>query len=204
MIRYLREESDRLGGFKSGIEKNSAKWTNNEILPAKIQIQIDQLTAKEKLIEETKTLLNQQQFEAKGLQQTAAKLGDQIENYIYAFHPDEPEKLLDYGLEPRKPYTKKQAPTTKPVVSIHDDTDGEGFILTTQSDPDAEIYEWYKGIGTDPSKPEIIPSMTLLKTTKKITFVDDDVVKGVRVFYKVRAINNKGEGPWSEPVSKVQ
>ena len=204
MIRYLREEYDRLAGFKSGIEKNSAKWANNEITPVIIQAQIDQLSDQEKLVESTKTLLNQQQLSAKEIQQKAAKLGDQIENYINAFHPNDAEKLLDYGLEPRKQYTKKQIPTTKPVITIQDDTDGEGFILATQTDPDAELYEWYKGVGADASKPDIIPVMALMKTTKKTSFVDDDVVKGVRVFYKVRAINNKGEGPWSEPVSKVQ
>jgi len=38
--------------------------------------------------------------------------------------------------------------------------------------------------------------MTLFKTTRKISFVDDDVVKGQRVFYKVRAVNPAGVGPW--------
>lgn len=204
MIRYIRAESERLGKYKSGVEKYSAKWANNEVTPAVIQAQIDLLNAKETQIENTRLLLNQQQLEARTLQQSAAKFGDKVENYIYAYHTDEPEKLLDYGLEPRKPYVKKQVPTTKPVVNIQDDTDGEGFILSTQSDPDAEMYEWYKGVSADATKPEIIPPMTLLKTTKKISFVDDDVVKGQRVFYKVRAVNSKGEGPWSEPVSKVQ
>ena len=46
--------------------------------------------------------------------------------------------------------------------------------------------------------------MKLYKTTTKTPFVDDDVFKGVRYFYKVRAINAAGEGPWSEAVSRVQ
>jgi hypothetical protein len=66
------------------------------------------------------------------------------------------------------------------------------------------MYEWHKGIGSDPAKTDVIPVMTLFKTTKKITFVDDDVVKGQSVFYKVRAVNSTSEGPWSEPVSRVQ
>lgn len=204
MIRYLRDENDRLTRFKGGMEKHTAKWAGNELTPVIIQDQINLLDAKEKQIEETKTLLNQQQMEAKILQQAAVKLGDQVENFINGFHSNEPEKLLDYGLEPRKSYTKKQAPVTKPQISIQDDYDGEGFILTTQSDPDAEMYEWYKGIGADPTKPDLTPAMTLLKTTKKTSFVDDDVVKGMRVFYKVRVTNSKGDGPWSEAVSKVQ
>jgi hypothetical protein len=204
MIRYLRDESDRLAGFKKGVVKYPGIWTNNVHTPVSIQAQIDLLDAKEVQIEETKKLLNQQQMEAKVLQQASSKLGDEIENFIYAFYPDEPEKLLDYGLEPRKPYTKKQIPSAKPVLTIQDDKDGEGFILTVTTDPDAEMHDWYKGIGADPTRPDLIPAMTLLKTTKKTSFVDDDVAKGVRVFYKVRATNNKGDGPWSEPVSKVQ
>jgi hypothetical protein len=204
MIRYLREESDRLSGFKSGILKNSTKWAANATTTDTIQSNIDLLNAKEKQIENTQTLLAQQQLEAKTLKLTCSKFGDEVENFIYAYHPGEQEKLLDYGIEPRKSYTKKQMPSSKLLVSIQDDTDGEGFILTTQSDADADMYEWYKGVGADAAKPDIIPVMMLFKTTKKITLVDDDVVKGTRVFYKVRAINSKGEGPWSEAVSKVQ
>lgn len=46
--------------------------------------------------------------------------------------------------------------------------------------------------------------MKNFKTTKKTSFVDDEVPKGVRVFYRVRAANTNGVGPWSEAVSKVQ
>jgi hypothetical protein len=40
--------------------------------------------------------------------------------------------------------------------------------------------------------------------TKKTSFVDDDVPKGTRIFYRVRAANTKGVDPWSEAVSMVQ
>ena len=66
------------------------------------------------------------------------------------------------------------------------------------------MYECFKGISADPTKTDIIPVLSPFKTTRKLSFVDDDVVKGQRVWYKVRAINAAGEGPWSEPVSRVQ
>jgi hypothetical protein len=204
MIQYLRDESDRLKDFKGGIEKHPEVWSNNSYTPVLIQTQIDLLDTKEKQIDGTKKLLHQQQIEARALQQSTSRIGDEIENYVYAYHPHEPEKLLDYGLAPRKAYTKKQVPSTKPVITITDDVDREGFILTVSADPDAEMYDWQKGVGADPTRLDIIPAMALLKTTKKLSFVDDDVVKGTRVFYKVRAVNNKGEGPWSEAVSRVQ
>lgn len=204
MLQYLRDEIDRLNGFMMGRLKYPEKWANNEVTDADIKTSIDSLAAAEKQIEEIKTLLLQKQAEAKDLKTKAVKLGDKVENFINGYHTDEPQKLIDYGLAPKKQYSKKSSPSTKLTISIQDDTDGEGFILTTSSDPDADMYEWYKGLGVDPSKTDVIPIMTLLKTTKKISFVDDDVPKGVRVFYKVRATNNKGDGPWSEPVSRVQ
>jgi hypothetical protein len=204
MLQYLRDEIDRLTGFKLGITKYPDKWANNEVTEADIKTSIDSLEAAEKQIEEIKNLLSQKQIEAKALKTHAVKLGDKVENFINGYHAGEPQKLIDYGLEPKKQYVKKQAPSTKLLITIQDDTDGVGFILTTTADPDAEMYEWQKGLGTDAAKIDIIPTMTLLKTTKKISFVDDEVPKGVRVFYKVRGVNGKGDGPWSEAVSRVQ
>ena len=204
MIRYLRDEIDRLKGILSGRLKNPDKWQNNEVTDAEIQSAVDSLLDAEKQIEDTQTLLSQKQSTAKIIKLNAAKLADKLENFINAFHSDEPEKLLDYGLEPKKSRSKKQIPVEKLLISIKDDTDGEGFILSTTADSNADMYEWQKGVSDDASKTEVIPTMTLLKTTRKITFVDNDVKKGVRVFYRVRAVNSQGEGPWSEPVSRVQ
>ncbi len=204
MLQYLRAEIDRLNGFMFGRAKNPEKWANNEVTEAEIKTSIDSLAAAEKQIEEIKNMLSQKQAEAKNLKAIAVKLGDKVENFINGYHADEPQKLIDYGIEPKRQYTRKQAPVNKLLVLIQDDTDGEGFILTTNPDPDADMYEWYKGFGADPAKTDIIPPMNPLKTTKKISFVDDDIPKGVRVFYKVRPVNSKGDGPWSEPVSRVQ
>ena len=87
---------------------------------------------------------------------------------------------------------------------LQDDTDGEGFIVSTQFDANADFYEWQKGFGSSPSDTNTIPELKNFKTTKKTNFVDDEVPKGVRVFYRVRAANTNGVGPWSEAVSRVQ
>ncbi|MCL5028927.1 MAG: hypothetical protein M1480_07895, partial [Bacteroidetes bacterium] len=42
---------------------------------------------------------------------------------------------------------------------------------------------------------DVVPEMKFFKATKKAAFVDDDVVKGVRYFYRVRATNTAGAGP---------
>ncbi|HRH48838.1 MAG TPA: fibronectin type III domain-containing protein [Panacibacter sp.] len=48
------------------------------------------------------------------------------------------------------------------------------------------------------------PPYSHYKTTKKLTFTDDDVKRGQRYFYRVRGLDRNGYGEWSEPVSRVQ
>ena len=50
----------------------------------------------------------------------------------------------------------------------------------------------------------MLPDLNNFKTTRKRSFVDNDIPRGVRVFYRVRAANRSGVGPWSDPVGKVQ
>jgi hypothetical protein len=204
MIKYLSELSDRLKALNNGMLKNPNTWANHEITAEIVQQKIDELTDKEGEIEGLKESIAIAQTSARTPQVADEKFVEKLENFVFAYYTETPEKLIEYDLTARKEAKPKPAITRKLTITIQDDTDGEGFILTTQVDTDAEMYEWYKGISTDPTKTDVIPPMTLLKTTKKITFVDDDVIKGQRVFYKVRAVNSTSEGPWSEPVSRVQ
>ena len=48
MLRYMRDEVERLTGFKEGMEKNPTKWANNDITPAAVQTHIEALITKEK------------------------------------------------------------------------------------------------------------------------------------------------------------
>jgi len=134
----------------------------------------------------------------------AIKKADEIESSAIAYEKNDPVKLSLYGIALKKEKVRRPAPTSSLHPAIVDDSDGAGFVLSTNSDPVGDQYEWLKGSGADPTKTDLIPEMRLLKSTTKTSFDDDDVAKGVRYFYKVRAINAAGEGPWSEAVSKVQ
>lgn len=90
------------------------------------------------------------------------------------------------------------------IPTITDDKEGEGFIASTQTDPNADYYEWQKGYGTNAADDNVIPEMKNYKTTKKTSFVDDEVPKGIRIFYRVRAANTNGVSSCCESVSKVQ
>jgi hypothetical protein len=59
-------------------------------------------------------------------------------------------------------------------------------------------------VGTNAADDKTIPELKNFKTTKKTSFVDDEVAKGVRIFYRVRAADTNGVGLWSEAVSRVQ
>jgi len=204
MIKYLFDSSLRLKTLKSGMEKNAALWESQPDKPEAIQLKIDALAAKEKEIDDMKASLSVKQSEAHALSNEAEGYADRVESIAIGLENSNAEKLNEYGIKLRKAITKKPAPTQVLIPVLEDDSDGVGFVVSTQPDVNADIFEWQKGTGTDASKTDTIPEMKLFKTTTKTYFVDDDIPQGIRIFYRVRAVNSAGQGPWSQPVSRVQ
>ena len=62
-------------------------------------------------------------------------------------------------------------------------------VTSEKYNPNTDYYEWQKGMGANASDANTIPELKNFKTAKKTSFVDDEVPKGVRVFYRVRAAN---------------
>jgi hypothetical protein len=204
MIKYLSEAAGRLEILKRGMEGNPEIWEVQPENVAKVQVKIDLLKAKEKELETLKDTMATKQAEAHILSGECEDYADRIELIAIGVIGNNQEKLIPYGIALRKESIKKSAPTKVLLPILVDDTDGVGFIITISSDPDAYHYEWEKGENTDASKPNVIPEMKFFKISAKASFVDDDVKKGVRTFYRVRAVNRAGVGPWSEAVSRVQ
>ncbi len=204
MTMYLTDIVNRLTGFVSGMQKSPELWTKEGETVEAVQAVITDLNTSNKAVEDAKDLLSTAHADARKIQVSATKFADLLENSVIAYEKSDPDKLSRYGISLRKVKTSKPAPTSIIHPSLRDDTDGIGFIVSCNADSNAEQYEWYKGNNSDASKTDIIPEMKLYKTTTKTSFVDDEVLKGVRYFYKVRAINPAGEGPWSEAVSRVQ
>jgi hypothetical protein len=204
MIKYLADPCTRLTKLKQGMEANPTVWQNQPETPAKVQIKIDLLTVKEKELEDLKELMVTRQAEAHTLSNESEEYADRLESITIGLEGNSVEKLNPYGITLRKTPEKRSAPANVLHPTIVDDTDGIGFIVTTTVDGVADNYEWQKGISTDATKMDLIPEMKFFKMTAKASFVDDDVPKGVRVFYRVRAINRAGQSPWSEVVSRVQ
>jgi hypothetical protein len=204
MLKYLSGLVDDLTSFKKGVVANPTMWASKGITPESIQVHIDNLSAINAAIDELSTNLSNKNADAHVMYDAILPEFNRYTKIAYAYYADEQNKLREYGLEPHKDAQPRPVPTQKPVISIEDDSDGIGFVLSIQRDPAGDLIEWHRGISADPTKTDIIPAMTLYKTTKKISFVDDDVLKGQRVWYKVRTVNTAGSSPWSEPVSRVQ
>ena len=204
MIKYIADTSSTFKGLKNGMEKNPTTWANQADSTLKMQEKIDILDSMEKEIESIKEQLAIKQIEAHKLCAELDEYAGRVTSIAIGLEGNNQEKLLPYGIKLRKQAAKKSVPTMVLQSTLADDTDGAGYIVSTQFDSDADLYEWQKGAGSDPTKTDVIPEMKLFKTTTKTTFVDDDVLKGVRYFYRVRSVNSAGTGPWSEAVSRVQ
>jgi hypothetical protein len=204
MVSYLAEVKNRLVSLRNGMTKNPTFWTDTTVSVQSVEQMLANLETKDTELEEAKNRQALKITEAREVSGSAGKLADKIENFAGGYHAGSEEKLVEYGIKQRKTATPKPAPTKTLIPVLQDDTDGEGFIVSTQVDLNADYYEWQKGTGTNAADDKTIPELKNFKVTKKTSFVDDDIPKGVRIFYRVRAANTNGVGPWSEAVSRVQ
>ncbi len=202
MIKYIAEISSKFKGLKNGMEKNPIVWKNQTDTPEKMQEKIDILDSIEKEIESMKEQLTIKQIEAHKLCSEFDEYAIRVTSIAIGLEGNNQLRLMPYGIKLRKPAVKKSIPTTILHVSISDDSEGSGYLITTQYDKSADLFEWQKGVATDSTKPNIIPEMKFFKKTTKTSFVDNDVKNGVKYFYRVRSVNAAGEGPWSEEVSR--
>lgn len=204
MWKYLTEMKELFAARKRGIEANISLWQNQTITPVMLQEKITQLDEYGQAIDRLKEQVAVKQAEARAFYQGCGEFAERLDSLIIGLEGNSVEKLTPYGIQPQAKAVKKESPVKTLIPVIEDDRDGVGFILTTQSDPAADNYEWEKGIGSDATKPDAIPEFKHLAVTQKLSYLDDDVPKGVRIFYRVRAINRAGVGPWSLAVSRVQ
>ncbi len=204
MLIYLSNLRNRFFQLLNGVSHHSVEWTNQAETPVTIQGNMDSIDEKQAEIDQLEYQLSQKKKEARLLEKSLIMVADTIENKAIGFHTAHTEELKSYGISLPKPKEKKPIPSAPLAPSIKDDVDGVGFILSTTLDPNADRYEWQRGVANDAKDVNTIPAMQLYKSTRKLTFVDENVVPGLRYFYRVRAINATGEGAYSPIVNKVQ
>jgi hypothetical protein len=201
---YLMKLRARLVGLLNGLTTHPTIWAGQAETVATLQANIAAIDTMMGEVNALEDKLSLKRKSARDLQKTLSLVADTVENKAIGFHTAEKEVLVDYNIKLRKPAVKKPVPSLTLIPELTDDVDGVGFVISSQVDPDADKYEYEKGVGLDPQDLNTIPKMLHFKITSKTIFVDDDVAPGVRYFYRVRAFNATGEGAWSATVSRVQ
>jgi len=204
MVKYLQSVIDRLKTIKSGMENNATFWAGQPETTASVQTKIGELETEEVNLDEMDRLLKVKVSDAHKLSEVCNIYVEKLENLAKGVHSDSPEKLTEYAVQLRKKGTPGTKPTKIIIPVIEDDSDGNGFIVSTQNCGGAVSYHWFKGNTTDPKNTSTLPEMHPFKITSKTKFVDDDVEKGTRYYYQVHAFNSHGTIPMSEPVSRIQ
>jgi hypothetical protein len=207
-LKFLEAPIQRLKSFKNGISGNSSAWTGQPDTPASTQAHIDALENADAEISDLETQLTQKRQAAKLLAQQKNDVADAIELRVKGIHAADSSKWIEYGLTDPNAATagrsSRPVPAKGVVENIADDYDGVGFIVSIRQLADADSYEVQRGAGANAADVNTIPAMNYLRNVRKLNFVDDDVEKGIRYFYRYRGINTTGVGEWSEPVSRVQ
>jgi hypothetical protein len=205
MTKYVDDLAKDFLSRKSGIEKNAALWQNLPVTIADIDATVAELKLVEKQIDDSLEAAQQLRAKARLLVTEKAKKLDRIDSLAYGLHNDDTTQLLSYGITLKKSATPKAIPNKGVIKGIADDYDGEGFILDRETLVGADNYEWQKAKGDDAAVTNIDESkFSHFKVTRLKNFVDDEVKKGIRYFYRFRGFNTAGNGAWSEPVSRVQ
>lgn len=204
MLKYVQKVFDRLKLFLSGIAANRDKWEHQTENETTVQGYMDEIERRDNEIAGMKNQVAAKQMELRSYIAQMEEKVDRLEDTVRSIHPTEKSKWLDYGMEAEKQQTPGMSPTKPLTLTIKDDTDGIGFILSLEkADSSAFTYVWQKGSSANPTatQPE---KFEPFRESTKISIVDDDVQPGVRYFYRVQAFNSKGYGPMSNVVSRVQ
>lgn len=205
MKKYIVKTLGINSGLIQGMNANPSDWVTTPVKVGDLETAQTNLTTAGNAIDSAEAAAKIARHDGNELNKTVVELDEQVTNLAYGIYAKNPDKLAEYGIKPRKDPSKIPPPSSILAIEINDDSDGEGFDLKIVSrDELADSYEWQKGQSTTPTDLNTIPPMIYFKTTSKTQFIDDDVVKGIRYFYRVRAMNRNGQGHWSEAASRVQ
>lgn len=198
MFKILQAIYNRLMALKNGLVTHDTLWVGQPHTPATVDALMLSIQKKDAEIKALEVQLHDKREEARELAHQLDDVADQIERRATGFHADNLPRLADYGM-PVPGTTQRQAaqvPVKGVVRQISDDDDGQGFVIRIDRIDGADHYEVERS--------ESGGAMLFLRTVKKIKFVDDDVTSGVRYHYRVRGVNRRGAGEWSEAVGAIQ
>ena len=197
----LRNEFSDL---KKGMETNNAKWVGQPVSALQVKDIIDDLQSKEDAVVSANNVLIQAKVAASEAVALHTLIADQVISLTEGIHKLEPSKLVDYNLSLPKPKKPKVPPGKAVIDSLKDEEDGVGFKLKFMHLTDVEGFEIERSAPQNSDLLVLAPPFIFLKVTQKLTYVDDEIIKGKRYFYRVRGYNRRGKGEWSDISSRVQ
>jgi hypothetical protein len=204
MLKYLQRQFDRIKKQKDGISGNSTVWTGSVDTVLTKQADLDAITLADQEVTAAEVTLKQKQLAARNMSSAQRTKADATDKRVQGFHPENTDKWLEYGTPVPATPQDHPLPAQGVILSVEDDSDGEGFIITTKNDENGEYLEIEIGSAAA-NVMTLAPPFPVVKTTKKLKYTDNNVVAGTRYFYRVRWVNAKGAGAWSEvAVSGVQ
>jgi len=205
MLKYLQKIHFQLKGLKKGIDNNAPLWATMPVTTAIINDSVQQVETLGQQMDALEAQLVQKMKEARKLEKQMMGVAMQVEKIAKGIHANEPAKLAEYNLKPRKKKEARPVPGKAIIQSVKNDTDGEGFIIKVQRAAHAEYYEWQR-LEMLPAETTVVaqPPFPFFITTTKLFLLDNYVKRNHRYYYRVRAVNRAGAGAWSEPVSAVQ
>ncbi len=208
MFKLLQAVYDRILALKNGLTTNLARWTGQPDTPATLDALLTQIQAKDTEIKAIEVLLHDKREEARKLAADFNAQADQTERRASGIHAADVERLADYGAPVPGAAPARRTGATVPekavIRQIADDDDGEGFVLRHDKLDTADHYEIERGTSPADRPNERPATLSFLRTTKKLKNLDDDVQSGIRYWYRVRGVNRRGAGEWSEVVSAIQ
>lgn len=204
MVKYIHNLVQELKNRLAGMKANDEKWVNQSVSITEVEDIIQHLQKQESKMDAIETELQKERAIARKIVETYKVKLKQVDNLASGIHFEEPVKLSQYGLKQKKTVKTKSVPEKIIILSIVDDTDGEGFVIKWKRQPKADYYEIERGISPNIQDLILTPPYPFLKTSTKTTTSDKKVEKGIRYFYRVRGVNRFGAGEWSEPVNKTQ
>ena len=204
MLKYLQEATDELNALRTGISDNASLWAAMPITIAQIDAATTAIKNKSDQIDAAETALQQRRAEGRKLAEQYNPLISQATNLATGLHTADPEKLSSYGISQPKAATTVPPPGKAIILSVKDDSDGIGFIVTVQPLNNADTFEIEKAVAATADTAAAPGPFAYYKSSRKLSLVDDDVEQGRRYYYRVRAMNRNGYGEWSEPVGAIQ
>ncbi len=201
-IAYLDNEIQILTDLSKGMGTNSAQWAGQPVTKADVDLMITQLGKRKTDIEDALEKVSLARNAARDDVKLKIKSSDQVTNLARGIHAMETEKLVNYNIKERAISSTTPVPGMAVVSSVKDDTDGIGFVITIQPLANATDFDIERSVTT--ADITVPGEFKHLKSIKKLTYIDDDVIKGMRYHYRATGFNRNGSGKVSASISAVQ